>query len=413
MRILHVIPSMNPELGGPCQGIRNSAAALRSRGNTVEVVCADLAHSRFIVDDPFEIHALGKHFGPWAYNARLYPWLLRNLRSYESVISHGNWLHANYAIARAIRRLRKETTGGTACPSLYIMPHGMLDPWLQIAPSRRFKAWRNRLYWQLVERRIVATAEGLLFTCQRELELARQSYQPYRPREEWNVGYGIVQPPEDSMDLRRAFDQACPHLGQRPFLLYLSRIHSKKGADLLLRAYARIVLESRSSSALPALVMAGPLNSCYARRMQRLAESLGILHSDNVNLKLGEGAGVHFPGMLQGAAKWGAYYASEAFVLPSHRESFGIVVAEALACCKPVLISRQIDIFQEIVDSNAGLVGDDTLEGTVETLKRWLTTSPPTRAEMNDNARRCYRQHFQSDMVADRLLSVLGNSHAR
>ena len=84
---------------------------------------------------------------------------------------------------------------------------------------------------------------------------------------------------------------------------------------------------------------------------------------------------VFWPGMLGGDAKWGAIYHSEALVLFSHQENFGIAVVEALACEKPVLISNQINIWREIESDGAGLVGDDTPEGAENVLRRWAGLS--------------------------------------
>jgi hypothetical protein len=82
---------------------------------------------------------------------------------------------------------------------------------------------------------------------------------------------------------------------------------------------------------------------------------------------------VHAVDMLSGAAKWGALYGCEAFVLPSHQENFGIAVVEALACGKPVLISDQVNIWREIVEDGAGLVEGDTEEGVEKLLRNFLS----------------------------------------
>jgi hypothetical protein len=76
--------------------------------------------------------------------------------------------------------------------------------------------------------------------------------------------------------------------------------------------------------------------------------------------------------MLSGAAKWGALYGCEAFVLPSHQENFGIAVVEALACGKPVLISDQVNIWREIVEDGAGLVEGDAEEGVEKLLRKFF-----------------------------------------
>src|SRR6185369_16511419 len=105
----------------------------------------------------------------------------------------------------------------------------------------------------------------------------------------------------------------------------------KKGVDLLISAYADVYQSKPASPAPPALVIAGPLNSDFADAMQKLAAELSPRDT------------VFWPGLLSGDAKWGAFHGCEAFVLPSHQENFGIAVAEALACGKPVLISNQVN----------------------------------------------------------------------
>ena len=144
----------------------------------------------------------------------------------------------------------------------------------------------------------------------------------------------------------------------------------------------------------PALVIAGPLESEYARQMQRLAKDLRL-------------ADVYFPGMLTGDAKWGAFYDCQAFVLPSHQENFGIAVVEALACGKPVLISDQVNICDEIRCDQAGFVEPDTDEGTLSLLKRWIHGDQDARKTMPNASRSCYENHFLPQQAAHRWMDAI------
>ena len=134
----------------------------------------------------------------------------------------------------------------------------------------------------------------------------------------------------------------------RSYLLFLSRIHPKKGCDLLLQAFAKIAPAHPKLH----LIMAGPDAVGMRKHLQTIVDQAGLTDR------------VHWPGMLKGDAKWGAFAVSEAFVLPSHQENFGIAVAEALACGRPVLISDQVNIAPEIEADGCGIVEPDTLEGT-------------------------------------------------
>jgi glycosyltransferase involved in cell wall biosynthesis len=103
---------------------------------------------------------------------------------------------------------------------------------------------------------------------------------------------------------------------------------------------------------------------------------------------------VFFPGMLAGEDKWAALYGSEAFVLSSHQENFGISVVEALACKKPVLISDKINIWKEIIEGGGGMVKDDTLEGTIELIRFWANLNMEEKLKMAINAREVYENNF-------------------
>jgi glycosyltransferase involved in cell wall biosynthesis len=383
---------MDPRSGGVCQAIRTTIPELQKLGCTSEVVCVDSPELDYQVHDPFKLHKLGPRVGPWAYSKRLAPWLRNHANQFDTLIVHGLWSYHSYVTLKIISQYRSKH--GNTGPAVYVMPHGMLDPWFQRDASRRLKAWRNWWYWKLIEKNVISQADGLLFTCQKELELAREPFRPYRPKAEAKVGLGVAEPPSETDAMQTAFRAACPQLNGRPYWLFLSRIHPKKGVELLLKAYALLAKEPNLAGKLPALVIAGPTDSAYAQQMQQLARELGAPQ-------------VYFPGMLIGDAKWGAFYGCEAFVLPSHQENFGIAVVESLACHKPVLISNQINIYQEIVDRNAGIVGQDTQEGVIGLLRAWLSRSELQRAEMQSNARACFLELFQATSAARRLAEAL------
>ncbi len=392
---------MDPASGGPCQGIRNSCNELQKMGVHNEVVCLNRPDADFLGKDSFPIHALGPNKGPWNYAPKLIPWLIENLGRFDAVIVHGLWLYPSYAATKALKAFRAKQSGqkGTGkTPRLFVMPHGMLDPYFQKAEGRKLKALRNWLYWKAIEGSVVKQADGVLFTCQAELELARTSFSPYQPSQEINVGYGIVTPPAFQPEMQKAFLDKCPGLGQQPYWLFLSRIHQKKGVDLLIEAYKNTVLKQQElGTEVPKLVIAGPkLDTAYGQKIQQMVASDPLLKSN-----------VFLPGMLTGDAKWGAFYGCETFALPSHQENFGIAVVEALACGKPVLISDQVNIWREIEAAKCGIVTPDTLQGTEQALSAWLRLSTAEREKMNQRARATFEREFAIPAAAQRLSEVM------
>jgi glycosyltransferase involved in cell wall biosynthesis len=111
--------------------------------------------------------------------------------------------------------------------------------------------------------------------------------------------------------------------------------------------------------------------------------------------------------MLQGPLKWGAFYASEVFALPSHQENFGVAVAEALACGVPALISDKVNIWREIAADGAGFVAADTVDGTEQNLRRWLALDAGGRAQMSSRARALFKARFTVEAMARDLMNVL------
>lgn len=400
MNLLHVIPSMNPIGGGPSQGIRNQAQGMVDMDITREVVSFDSPDSDFIKKESFKIHALGGALGPWRYNAKLIPWLKQNIQRFDVIIVHGLWLYHNYAVWKVIKQLKKDQLSGKNIkkntPPVLLMPHGMLDPYFQRAKERRVKAIRNWIFWKLIDSKIVNDVDGLLFTCQTELVLARTTFKDYRPKAEYNVGYGIVVPPVEREEMKAAFAARCPNLKNEPYLLFLSRIHQKKGIDLLIKVYQQLLEDKTVIYKLPKLVIAGPgIDTTYGKMLVKLVDGSNELK----NL-------VYFTSMLTGEAKWGAFYGCEAFVLPSHQENFGIAVAEALACGKPVLLSDQVNIWREVDAESGGIISTDTFDGVFQLLNSWLELKPQERILMGQNAEKTFNKYFTVDKMSQNIYIV-------
>jgi glycosyltransferase involved in cell wall biosynthesis len=114
--------------------------------------------------------------------------------------------------------------------------------------------------------------------------------------------------------------------------------------------------------------------------------------------------------MVSGDLKWGAFRCAELFCLPSHQENFGIVVAEALACGLPVAIAEPVNTSSEVAAAGAGLVFADTVKGTREALRHWLTLTEAEKRQMGQRGERLFRERFDFASVARTLLPTLSLS---
>lgn len=379
MKLLHITNSSTPAGGGPIESILQAHRVLAPQGHELEIACVDRPDSPWLAGLPLKTTALGPAWTPYRYSPRLTPWLRQQAPRFDAVILHGVWLHTALATWQALRH--------SPVP-YFIYTHGLLDPtFKKVFPIKHIK---KSISWALIEHRVVRDARALFFTCEEERILAEQSFKPYRanPR---IVPYCVGSPPGDPETQRKAFLGQFPGLQDKRLILFLSRVHPKKGCDLLIKAFA----EPAAADPALHLVMAGPDSIGWKKSLQDLSRKLGLEER------------ITWTGMLSGDLKWGAFHAAEAFVLPSHQENFGIAIVEALACGLPVLTTHKVNIWRELVEDGAGLVADDDEEGAKKLLGDWLARGPAERRAMSEKARGCFARRFRAEEAAATLLRTL------
>jgi glycosyltransferase involved in cell wall biosynthesis len=377
VRILHIIHSVDPAGGGPIEGLIRQCEALPKCRS--EVATLDPSDAPFLKDFPLPVHPLGirAHKGGlsrFGYTPHLVPWLKTHADDYDIAVVNGLWNYASTGSSLILPRLNLPYV---------VYPHGMMDPWFR--KTYPAKHCLKQLFWTFFDGRLMEHARSALFTCEEEMILARGQFvgHPYRERV---ARYGCGAAP----------DQVGSPVLDRPYLLFLGRLHPKKGCDLLIRAYAEVAPDLE-------LVMAGPDQVGWMAELKGLAETLGI------------GDRVHWPGLMTGSAKWAALKGAEAFILPSHQDSFGLAVGEALGCGTPVLITDKVNIWREVHAAGAGLVGTDSVVGVATMLRSYLSLSETTREEMRAASRACFAEHFDMRATAAKTLEIfreLGKSGA-
>jgi len=329
--------------------------------------------------------ALGPAYGKFGYVPSAADRLARRVGHYDALIASGLWQYQTM-LARAVWRR-------TGLP-YFIFPHGMLDPYF--GRSYRARHLKKVLYWNLFERHALRDAAAVLFTSDEERLLARQSFAGYACND-ITVKYGTAAPGGSPDAQKRKFLEAYPGLARSKFILFIGRIHHKKGCDLLLRAFAAKAERDPDLR----LVIAGPDESGLQAQFAGLAAALGI--SDRTI----------WTGMLTGDLKWGAMRCADAMALFSHQENFGIVVAEALAASLPVLISNKVNIWREIQADGAGIVTADTESGALEALGQWLALPAHDKMAMRQRALACFNNRFEISAVARFLATTLEESVRR
>lgn len=382
MRVLHVIPSVNPALGGPTQVVFQLVRALRESGVDAEIVTTN-DNGLTLLDVPLNQRIEYRKVPVWflprfsrpmkefIFSTALTRWLWQNIRNYNVVHTHYLFSYAS-TLAGAIARW-------------YQIPYtvrtmGQLSPWA-LEQSRL----KKQLYTFLIERRNLNRAAAIHCTSANEAQDVR-NFGIQTPTVTLPLGVNLLPDfPEAKQNLHHRY--GIPN--HKPIVLFLSRLHYKKRPDLLIQALSQITVKRYDFH----LILAGSGEPDYVNHLKKLVASLGLAkHTSFAGFVTGEDKNL----LLQG---------SDIFVLPSFSENFGVAVAEAMAAGLPVIVTPGVQISPEIAEAKAGLV----VEGEVETLADAIATllnSPHLRHELGENGKRLVSHRYSWKVIAQNLISV-------
>lgn len=386
LKLLRVIATMDPKTGGPPNGINYITPYLNELNIATTIVCLDNPEELFLKKCNCKIIALAENKTSWQYNSKLYNWLLNNLANYDVVLVHGIWIYHSYAVSKAIKSLKKLDSNFKT--KYFIYPHGMLDSYFQTNKKRVLKSIRNYFYWHLIESKNISAANGIIYTSHGEMEIASKTFSNFKPKQALNLGYGIDVP----NDIYKQNDS-------KEYYLFLGRYDHKKGIDTIINAYQKLWLTNKIM--LPKLIIAGPgLNSYYGKYIQDLVKS-------NENIK----NQIELKEMVSGTEKWQLIANAKVTILWSHQENFGITVAESLGMGVPVLLSKQVNIWNEVVMNNAGFAEDESVEKLVGTMLKFNNLSEEAYNEMCLSAKNIYLNLYQPNKYANRLKALFENKN--
>jgi glycosyltransferase involved in cell wall biosynthesis len=390
MRVLHVCPYMHPSAGGPPIVVDRLCLLAPSEGWDASVITTSL----YCEDDGNELQKKlreridakvlpigGPRFLKQAYWAG--DVIDKAVRLADIVHLHTLWHPLNAIARKACTR---------HCRRYVMMPHGMLDPY-----SLGQKRWRKKIYLAASERRTLKGANRLIFTTFHEQQAARESLS-WLGRAEI-VHLGSDNPPDNMPReaARQAFVNLFPQIAGRRCLLFLGRLHPKKGLERLLTILPRII--HRHPSIL--LIIAGDGEHSHVLYIKNLVQSINLEPY------------VLFTGMIDDLTKWWALASAEIFILPSKQENFGISVAEAMHSAVPVVISNKVNLWPFVERARAGFVVEEE-EIELSLLERLdeLLSAPGKGRCMGMRGQNFAREYFTwqratRDMVLlyDRLMS--------
>jgi glycosyltransferase involved in cell wall biosynthesis len=350
MRITHITPYMHPTAGGPPVVVDCLSRELTNRGHVVRVLTSDLfSNGNFEWTSASERnYQLDIYSAGWpsrfTFSRKFSEGMRLAVQNADIVHIHTLWTYASFGAARACQ--------ASKVPYL-VMPHGMLDP------NSVSRGWlKKQLYGRLLEWPQLRRASGMCYTHPEEERLAEQTY-PNLPQGHI-VELGCDTPPAaDRSQLREEFLQRHPNLRGKTSVLFLGRLHAKKGLDLLIPAFEQVA----SHIATVRLLLVGPGEASYVNEVRKSVEAHQL------------GNRVTFIGPLHGRDKWAAMAASELFVLPSYQENFALAAVDAMRSGLPVLLSRRVNLWQDIVAFGAGRVCELTVESVAAEILGALSNS--------------------------------------
>jgi len=386
MRILSLMPYYihASRAGGPAQQLHRLAQGVQRCGSRLEVVTTNGNLEEDIAlkfageicptdENGIAVTYLRRRrfpFPPTFYYAPLLPrWLATHLADYDIAIVHGAWTYFNMVGAGLCRRWGK--------PYL-VFPHGSFDPW-----AWRYHGWKKVLYWHGVEKRNYQGCAGVVALSADE---AGQIHARGIDRPVFLARNGLLFPLPSVEQPREVLGRHWPDLSRRPYVCSISRLHPKKGIDILLSAWAQIYERYQEWQ----LVIAGPDENQYLAKLQALAQSWGIHQT------------VIFTGAVEGIVKSAMLQCASAFVLPSLSEGVPGAVVEALGYGLPVLITPACHL-PEVAAADAGVIVASQPEAVAAGLEQ-LLADRQRRQQWGRNAAQLAHREFDEVSVAAGLI---------
>lgn len=381
MKVLVVTPYYYPAtcFGGPVWVTKDLSEGMAKKGIDVQVLAT--AANQPIDDVPRveRMHEVTisyeKRLGnsPWFFSPALGRRAFELAPRFDILHVHGIWAYPNAIGCIAARERRKP---------YILVPHGCFDPW-----ALAHKKYKKIPYFSLIEKRNIRLADAVHCLTQREADQVRALVPEARCEVIPNAA--TIDPADLTETGKQAFSARFPTMEGKRVVLFLSRIHQKKGLDLLIPAFAKVA--ARFSDA--HLAIAGPDEGGYRATVESLISKHGI---DNA---------VTFTGLLNGQDKLAAFDRAEVFVLPSHSEGLPVVVLEAMAFGKPVVITDPCNLTDEVRGNGAGLVVDTTVESLAAGIESVLANPVQAKA-MGEAGRKLAIDKFSLESVSGALIRL-------
>ncbi|WP_353930099.1 glycosyltransferase [Okeanomitos corallinicola TIOX110] len=378
MKVLHIIPSVSPKLGGPTQVVLNLVRYLRTEGVDVEIATTN-DDDGSLLDVPLfeciEYQGLPVWFFPPNAQIKAFlpsfsfsSWLWENIKNYDLLDNHYLFSYLPTCAAMISQFQNVPYT---------IRTMGQLAPWA-LAQSKV----KKQVYSYLIENRNLDKAAAIHCTSVGEREDV--------------INFGVktqkivlplgVNPPQLIADASSKLRQKYDITNELPIVLFLSRLHYKKRPELLIEALGKLAKQEHKFH----LLIAGSGEDDYVRFLQKMVESANINQQTS------------FVGFVNGYEKDLVLQGSDLFVLPTYSENFGIALAEAMVSGLPVITTPGVQIAPDIAAAEAGIIVEGEIASLSEAIVH-LLEHPQQRQQMGKKGRIFALEDYSWEAIAKKL----------
>lgn len=350
MKTLHIVQRIDERGGGIVSAVISILTIEKSIGieSTVISIRADGLDPSFL--EMAKVKILAPSFpARFSRSKSTNNWLCKNAHNYDLIIIHAIWGALPIEASHIAYNLR--------IPYV-IWPHGSLDPF-----DLRKKKYIKKMVGPIVIRPILNRSAAIVCTADMEAERLEK----YGAKTNTKVLPLPITPLSGQGD-RQSFRRKFSLSNDDFVLLFLSRIDYIKGLNLLVPAIEEISAKYLNIK----LIIAGADSNGYEKKVRSWIKKYEL--EDRIIIA----------GFLSGQDKHDAFVGSDCFVLPSMKENFGISVVEALSAGLPVLISRNVYIWKEIIKAGGGWACDCSIESVIEAITNILKAPSELKSKRED-----------------------------
>ncbi|BAY66024.1 hypothetical protein NIES22_61370 [Calothrix brevissima NIES-22] len=383
MKILHIIPSVSQVRGGTSQAVLHMVQQLRINNIDAEIATTN-DNGDDLLDVPLQKRIEYKQVPIWffqrfspnvkavreyAFSGQFTEWLWQNISQYDIVHIHALFSYPS-TVAMAIARLKN-------VPYM-VSTHGLLCEWSLQQSTRK-----KQTYLRLLERENLNNSQIVHFTSQQEQqevsELGLQAPSFVLP-----LGLFL---PNQIADARYRLRQRFNIPADEPVILFLSRLHHKKGLDYLIPALSKLIHHRFT------FILAGSGTPEYEAEIESMLISHGIRDR------------THVVGFVEGDTKNILMQGSDLFVLTSHSENFAVAVLEALAVGLPTLVTPGVALASVVKKHQLGYIPDLDILAIASALQKYFS-APQAAKEMGNRARQLILEQYTWEHMAQELIFI-------